>query len=242
MKKVLFLSTDADMMMRFKMAFEGVYEAKCMIIGADDMARDVGKFKPDVIFIYAEGITRQKLFILEDLRENPRFSNIPLLLMADDKSTETITQQVKPAPDFTMPDDTTAMNVIRYIDRMVAATTRTKVILAVDDNLDDLKVLKHILEGTYKVTCVQSGAQALKFIEKQTPDCIILDCFMPEMDGPETLRRIRISDPSRNIQTLFITDNPEKEMVMRCLKLYPGGFMVKPIKRVELLKRLEEIL
>ena len=64
-------------------------------------------------------------------------------------------------------------------------------ILLVDDNLTSLKQAAALLKDHYKVSMVKSGKQALEFLEKFTPNLILLDIEMPEMNGKMTLEKIR---------------------------------------------------
>lgn len=64
-------------------------------------------------------------------------------------------------------------------------------ILIVDDDKLNLTVARNALSGTYKVTAVISGEQALHFLQNNICDLILLDINMPEMDGFEVMTKIR---------------------------------------------------
>jgi putative two-component system response regulator len=66
-----------------------------------------------------------------------------------------------------------------------------KHILVVDDVPSNLKFAEQLLDGKFKLTFVISGAQALKYLQKNKPDLILLDINMPEMDGFETIKHIK---------------------------------------------------
>ena len=69
-------------------------------------------------------------------------------------------------------------------------------ILVVDDEEPILSSVRQILEDErYEVSTAPSGAEALKLIGMDPPDLVLLDIWMPEMDGLETLRRIREQSP-----------------------------------------------
>ena len=69
-----------------------------------------------------------------------------------------------------------------------------KHILIVDDNKTNLTLAKNELSKEYQVTPVLSGFAALQFLEKRSTDLILLDINMPEMDGRETMRRIKANE------------------------------------------------
>lgn len=117
-----------------------------------------------------------------------------------------------------------------------------KHILIVDDNKTSLVSAKAVLSEQYKVTAVTMGAQALKFLESNTCDLILLDIDMPEMDGFEVLRQIRERALAPELPVLFLTGNTDPETVTRCIE--EGGFDVvdKPFVRSILLARIAHIL
>ncbi len=236
------ISSTSFMLKKFEKEFDGIYEIKPLALGTADLLTEVGSFEPDIIFFYAEALRRPRLFPLMDLRDNSRFSKIPMLLMADEETANLVCENVNPPPDFTMPSDISGINVIKYVDRMLAATAKKKIVLAVDDDLEDLKKVRDILNDKYKVTCVKSGFQALKFLEVQKPDCIILDYMMPQMDGVQTMAYIRRLDPRRTIPVIFLTGQTNRETIMKCLSTKPGGLLLKPVQKEQLVKKLEELV
>ena len=70
-------------------------------------------------------------------------------------------------------------------------TEDRKKILIVDDDPMVLKVIRSYLKDIYKVYCLRSGEEALKFLSMQIPDVVLLDYMMPGMDGPEVFRRMQ---------------------------------------------------
>src|ERR1700730_10585056 len=80
------------------------------------------------------------------------------------------------------------------------ATTNELSILVVDDNPEDRKSLKRILESAaYSVVEAGSGKDALAAIEKTTFEFMILELGMPDMDGFDVLRRVRYKHPELRI-------------------------------------------
>jgi len=241
MQKLLAIASTIDKMREFQHSFEGIYQVKCTLI-TNNVLAEVGSFMPECIVVYVEGAMRQKLFSMMDFREDKRFRDIPLLLIADEEDREVFVNNVAPEPNYVLPEYTRMESVRVAIDRLMASSGLRKHILVVDDDMVALKVVKGYLDKDFKVTCVKSGAQALKFLEKQFPDCILLDCYMPEMDGPTTLRKIRIMDKGGTVPVVFLTGNSEKDMVMRSLSLHPSGFLLKPVNQKELIDKLNELV
>jgi len=116
-----------------------------------------------------------------------------------------------------------------------------KSILAVDDKPFFLDTLKRVIQGTdFKITCVNSGMAALKFLENHTPDLFILDIEMPEMNGYELAHRIR--DQGKSAPILFLTGNATKEYVTKAIEAGAADFIVKPITQKQVLDRIGKFI
>ena len=103
-----------------------------------------------------------------------------------------------------------------------------KSILVVDDSKANLTLAKQALEDYYQVNLVISGQMALRFLEKKTPDLILLDINMPEMDGKETLKQIRATEENKEIPVIFLTAKTDPETEVECLELGATDFIAKP--------------
>lgn len=117
-----------------------------------------------------------------------------------------------------------------------------KHILIVDDNKMNLVSAKNALADDYKVTAVTSGAQALKFLENNLPDLILLDINMPEMDGFEVMDKISAREEWSNIPIVFLTADTESETESRCLEAGAMDFIAKPFVPVVMCSRIARIL
>lgn len=117
-----------------------------------------------------------------------------------------------------------------------------KHILIVDDNKTNLASARSVLSDTYKITAVTMGAQALKFLENNTCDLILLDINMPEMDGFEVLSRIKQMEHCQNIPVIFLTADNDTETETRCFKEGAVDFIAKPFVAEVMLSRIGRIL
>lgn len=117
-----------------------------------------------------------------------------------------------------------------------------KHILVVDDNKTNLAVVKNELSKKYQVTPVISGIQALKFLEKVQPDLILLDLIMPEMDGRETMRRIKENARWSRIPIIFLTADNTPETEAQCLADGADDYISKPFVPLVMERRVERIL
>ena len=117
-----------------------------------------------------------------------------------------------------------------------------KSILVIDDDKVNLATARMVLRDEYKVIPVTSGAQALIFLEKNDCDIILLDINMPEMNGFETLRKIREMQHCQHIPVIFLTADNDAETETRCFKEGAIDFIVKPFVSEVMRSRIGRVL
>ncbi len=116
-----------------------------------------------------------------------------------------------------------------------------KCILAVDDTAVILTRISNTLGNDYVIT-VNSGVRALKYLEMEKPDLILLDIQMDPMDGIETLQKIRAMKGLADIPVIMLTGVEEKESVLASARLGICDYILKPFSSEELLKRIRRAL
>lgn len=114
-----------------------------------------------------------------------------------------------------------------------------KHILIVDDNVTNLKIAEKTLKEYYKVTLLISGAQTLKFLNKNRPDLILLDINMPGMNGYETLKEIKKNEELVDIPVIFLTANIDSESEVSGIELGAVDFIKKPFIPQSMLSRIK---
>ncbi len=120
---------------------------------------------------------------------------------------------------------------------------RRKRILVVDDDAEQLALIKGHLEEFYDVTAVRSGFDALKYLEKHEVDLMLLDYIMPVMDGPKVLFRLRTTRAHAGLPVIFLTGMTDREKVVKTLvELRPKGYLVKPSKKSEIVAKIIDVL
>lgn len=115
---------------------------------------------------------------------------------------------------------------------------RKKTIFVVDDDAGYLSVLEHWLNTSYNVSCFQSGEDVLGGLSAITPDLILLDYEMPEMDGCELMKTIRSEFPDVRIPIIFLTGTNDRELVFHVLESKPDGYLLKTSQKETLLDAL----
>jgi diguanylate cyclase (GGDEF)-like protein len=115
-------------------------------------------------------------------------------------------------------------------------------ILVVDDDKFNLNVLSHILKSQYNVHVAKSGKQALKRVEQDKPDLILLDVLMPDMDGYEVLTELKNSDETRHIPVIFITGLTNAEAEEKGFFLGAVDYITKPFNNSIVMARVRNQL
>ncbi|MCR5651230.1 MAG: response regulator [Lachnospiraceae bacterium] len=119
-------------------------------------------------------------------------------------------------------------------------------IAVVDDEALSLTNAKNMLESEdMRVSCLRSGSDLMKFVLKNTPDLILLDILMPDMDGFETFDRLREFEDNAgrpHIPVIFLTGENDSETEMKGLKLGASDYIRKPFDRDILIRRIENTI
>ncbi len=119
---------------------------------------------------------------------------------------------------------------------------RMKRILAVDDVAVNLSVIEQALRDKYEVITVNSGARALRYLQKERPDLILMDIRMENKDGIETLREIRAMPNGAGIPVIMLTSAQDRNSVLASTKLGVYDYVVKPFIPRDLIFRIETAL
>ena len=117
-----------------------------------------------------------------------------------------------------------------------------KHVLVVDDDPIYLRTMMNWLKEKYSISVVKSGKAALDFLFKEIPDIILLDYEMPEMNGLQTLEKIRSRPSWQKIPVVFLTGVTDSSMVKNAVSQKPQGYVLKNINQAGLLSKIEEVL
>lgn len=116
---------------------------------------------------------------------------------------------------------------------------KKNVILAVDDEPINLFLLSELLEEEYALITAENGRACLKLLETQSPDLILLDVSMPEMDGYEVCRQIKTQEKFMNTPVFFLTARTQLKDELKGLELGAIDYISKPFSGDILLSRIK---
>ena len=116
-------------------------------------------------------------------------------------------------------------------------------ILIVDDEEDILSLVEYNLkkEG-YRTIGVKTGEAALQLVEEETPDLIILDLMLPEMDGLEVCRILKSNENTSDIPIIMLTAKGEEADIVVGLEIGADDYVTKPFSPRVLLARTKALL
>jgi two-component system nitrogen regulation response regulator NtrX len=116
-----------------------------------------------------------------------------------------------------------------------------QIIMVVDDDTAVLKSLRAVLEDEgFEVITAESGEEALKLLQETVPDLMLLDIWMPQMDGIETLKRFKAQYP--HVEVIVMTGHGSIETAVKCIKLGAYDFIEKPLDYEELILGIQRAL
>lgn len=116
-------------------------------------------------------------------------------------------------------------------------------VIVVDDDVANLKMAGHILsKNNMRVTALKSGKALLDYMKENQPDLILLDILMPDMDGFETLQKLREQETGKEIPVIFLTANEDEESEKQGLRLGAMDFIKKPFVPEVLAIRVRHII
>lgn len=116
-------------------------------------------------------------------------------------------------------------------------------LVIIDDQYDVLELLKYNLvhEG-YEVKMFFNAVDALKYINTDNTDLLITDWMLPEMDGLELCRNLKMSQSTREIPLVMLTGKNDEIDAVTALEVGAEDYITKPIRIRELLSRVKKIL
>ncbi len=115
-------------------------------------------------------------------------------------------------------------------------------VLVVDEEPDVRKLVAmsfHIQQPGWEVIGAEDGAQALEMVERERPDVVLLDIGLPEMNGFEVLKAIRLFS---DVPVIMLTVRDDEVSKVQGLELGADDYVTKPFSHLELLARVRAVL
>jgi len=116
-------------------------------------------------------------------------------------------------------------------------------ILIIEDSTFNQLILKSYLEDkTYNITTVKHGKEALELLKTRNFNLIILDLYLPDIDGIDLLKEIRKMESTRFVPVIIITARDDTQTKVNGLESGANDYLVKPVNKLELKARVKALL
>jgi sigma-B regulation protein RsbU (phosphoserine phosphatase) len=115
-------------------------------------------------------------------------------------------------------------------------------VLIVDDVKANVDVLVQALRDDYRISVSLNGEAALRSVEKNPPDLVLLDIVMPGLDGYEVCRRLRAAAPTRELPVMFLSSLDEVQNKTLGFEVGGNDYLTKPFEVLEVKARVRSLL
>lgn len=108
--------------------------------------------------------------------------------------------------------------------------TKHNRVLYIDDDMNNSMLMKRVLESDgYEVSLAPNGSMGLAAANREVPDLILLDIYMPDLNGHEVARRLRKLDTTKDIPIIVVSASPNRDDKRLSLEAGCNGYIAKPI-------------
>lgn len=116
-------------------------------------------------------------------------------------------------------------------------------ILFVDDDPDLAGIVIHILtQAGYEAHSALSGQQALDWLKNRTPDVLLLDLMMPDINGFTILRQLRANDVTHSLPIIILTAKADQQTRDETQQAGANAFLTKPVNAGALVEHIRKAL
>jgi len=132
--------------------------------------------------------------------------------------------------------------VLRLSETLEHRLSKRPLLLLIDDDEINRLVVSGLLKETYRMLLAESGEEAFAVMESQKPDLILLDVYMPKMDGHEVLKRLKASEQFADIPVVFLTGDEDEQTEVQGFSEGATDFIRKPMRKAVAVQRINRIL
>lgn len=203
-KVIVAIDDDPGVIQLYERYLEPQGYAVVGISSSKDIVPQVKEVGPTAILLDVLMPDRDGWSVIRDLKEDPDTAAIPVIIcsiVSDKKrgfSLGAVDYMTKPI---------TENDLLRALDRLEQREDRVKKVLVIDDEADDILLIRRMLESqpNYSVIEARNGKDGLSLAKKEPPDLIILDLNMPEIDGFSVVEALKNSGITRSIPIVIVS-------------------------------------
>jgi CheY-like chemotaxis protein len=183
-----------------------------------------------------ESQLKESIDVLQSRLKDKRFSIAELAALLTENDVSKPAKKIK------------AEQQVRKIEDNLVANQQTedkhpvKVLVVEDNEFYREMVSRVLIDEGYQVTSVGTGLEAIKLLKKQKFSVVLLDLFMPELDGYNTTKNLRNIPHCKNLPIIAISGNKNKDIIRKWATLGLTGYITKPSTKSSLLKAVDKAL
>ncbi len=221
--------------------------------------RTLDTLRPDIILLDIEMPGMSGFEVMAEINKKSKLDGIPVIFITSHATKELVTKAfrhgvvdylLKPfradllhskiRMAFTAPPR--GISQLPSSQVLGAIHQKRQIIMFVDDNPTNLTLGKNMLQDFYEVYALPSAERFFTFLEMVTPDLILLDVRMPDMDGYEVIKILKADARYADIPVIFVTTKALEMDELKGLELGAADYVTKPFSAAILLKRIENHL
>lgn len=220
-----------------------IKEYQTIVVPADINAISRVHLPLHAILIYMDEQLSVKQNVLIYLRDKAIEEEVPVFLIGDTNEIRLL-QKLFPA-DVIAHTFSRPLNLVVVCEtldlylRKQGSKTRKK-ILVVDHSDAMIRNIENWLGSQYDVIAVNSGVMAMKYLETNRPDLVLLDYEIPDCDGRELLTLIRKEKGLMNLPVMFLTGKDDRESVMKVMALKPARYLLKTMEPQQIIAAVDD--
>ncbi|MBS3899085.1 MAG: response regulator [Dethiobacter sp.] len=119
---------------------------------------------------------------------------------------------------------------------------KNKILLVEDEKNIVLGVTICLRSAGLDVAVAEDGADALRKLETDKPDLVLLDLVMPKLNGLDALQAMKANETTRDIPVIVLSARAQEEDIQRAMELGAADYMAKPFRPEELLAVIRQVL
>lgn len=138
--------------------------------------------------------------------------------------------------------DVAMEEVLRLTQEMQQELEKQALVLLIDDDEINCYVVSKLLKDNYRMITAESGQEAFEMLKQQLPDLILLDVYMPQMDGHEVLRKLKATEEYADIPVIFLTGDEDESTEIQGFSEGATDFLRKPLRKDVAVQRMNRII
>jgi DNA-binding response OmpR family regulator len=247
-KKILVIDDEEDISRLIKINLVKIGYEVIVLNNSKDAIEVAKKEVPDAITLDIMMPGLDGFQVLKSLKSTPETKDIPVIMVSVVAKVHRDHSLRLGAVDFV----TKPINfdeLYKKIENIISKTQKPKVsveekkILVVDDEVDVGNFIKRVLESKgLKIDVAYSGRETLSLVRKNKYSLILLDLYMPEIDGFTVLQKLKMDKESADIPVIVITARDTKGLREKCLFLGANQYITKPLSTEVLVSEITKYL